>query len=158
MDADEMDLGEAKNLIHAGKIAEGRPAGIRAGDGCAECHYCDVPLGRARHEHDHAPVPKSEGGTSVVASCLSCHEFKDRARLWGMPRAEYGEAIQGLLANGLLASVASADHPPVAWPSEWPTMTRWERLVWATVARIAHQVSGPLPGDTLQAIKRLSPA
>ena len=28
MDADEMDLDEAKNLIHAGKVAEGRPAGI----------------------------------------------------------------------------------------------------------------------------------
>lgn len=47
MDADEMDLGEAKNLIHAGKIAEGRPAGIRAGDGCCDgakdCHARHPP-------------------------------------------------------------------------------------------------------------------
>ena len=70
MDTDEMSLDEARNLIHAGKIAEGRPAGSRAGDGCPACHYCDVPLGKARHEHDHAPIPAGEGGTLIVAACL----------------------------------------------------------------------------------------
>ena len=160
MDADEMDLGEARNLIHAGKIAEGGPAGIRAGDGCPACHYCDVPLGKARHEHDHAPVPTSEGGTRVVPACLTCHEFKDRARIEGLPRAEYAAAVRGLLDRGLLAAATLGD-PPVDWPAEWPTMTRWERITWAAIVRVAHQAAGSdvvLPDDTLGAILHLSPA
>lgn len=157
MDADDMDVAEARDLLHAAKIVEGERASVRAGDGCPECHYCYVPFGGARHEHDHGPVPRSEGGTDVVAACLTCHEFKDRARIWGLPRAEYAGAIRGLLDKGLLAA-ATLGEPPVDWPAEWSVMTRWERITWAAVVRIAHQSDEPLPEDALWAIMHLSPA
>ena len=77
----------------------------------------------------------------VVPACLTCHEFKDRARSWGLPQAEYAEAIRGLLRYNLLS--AAVDNPPRAWPDEWPMLTRWERIVWAIVARTAHQAASP---------------
>lgn len=85
----------------------------------------------------------------VVPACLTCHEFKDRARSWGLPQAEYAEAIRGLLHRNLLHRAVLGD-PPREWPDEWPTLTRWERIVWAIVARTAHQAASshcPCPLD-----------
>lgn len=161
MDApDDMDVSSAHDILRSGRIVAGEPAGVRAGDGCIECHYCGTPLGMTRHDHDHAPVPKGEGGVAVVPACLTCHEFKDRARIWGLPRAEYGAAVRGLLDKGLLAS-ATLGPPPEDWPAEWPKMTRWERITWAAVVRTAHQGAScgtALPEDALWAIMHLSPA
>lgn len=61
-----MSLDEARNLIHAGRIAEGRPAGSRAGDGCPACHYCDVPLGKVRHETSNLPAWAREAAATLA--------------------------------------------------------------------------------------------
>lgn len=46
------------------------------GCACTRCFYCDRELDV--HQHDHYPVPKRAGGSSVVAACLVCHDLKDR--------------------------------------------------------------------------------
>lgn len=45
--------------------------------GCTQCFYCEMPLA-FRHEHDHFPVPANAGGSETVATCMNCHELKDR--------------------------------------------------------------------------------
>lgn len=47
---------------------------------CRWCFYCGDPLS-VRHEHDHFPVPKRAGGTTVVPACINCHDLKDRTPL-----------------------------------------------------------------------------
>ena len=46
---------------------------------CTSCFYCDRQLDV--HQHDHYPIPKRAGGTEVVATCLVCHDLKDRIPL-----------------------------------------------------------------------------
>lgn len=41
------------------------------------CLYCGVALS-TRHEHDHFPVPRRNGGDKVWPVCYNCHDFKDR--------------------------------------------------------------------------------
>lgn len=48
------------------------------------CFYCDAPLS-PRHEHDHMPVPQRHGGTEAVATCINCHDLKDRMDLRHWP-------------------------------------------------------------------------
>jgi hypothetical protein len=76
---------------------------------CERCFYCDKPLDR--HEHDHYPVPKRAGGSLVVASCLPCHDLKDRFLLfdWDIAAAfgAWQELLGGLPAD-LLEKLSSA--------------------------------------------------
>lgn len=109
----------------------------RVDDDCDRCHYCDLPFGRTRHDHDHAPVPRSSGGRSVVAACQTCHDMKDRGGLRGLPAAEYARAVLALSESGALAHVLKS--PPVEWPDGWGEMNRWERIVWARAAMLHHQ-------------------
>jgi hypothetical protein len=62
------------------------------------CSYCDVALA-PRHDHDHAPVPKRNGGTQVFCVCMGCHELKDRTPLdrWNVTEA-FG-SLSGLWAK-----------------------------------------------------------
>lgn len=110
----------------------------RVDDDCDKCHYCDLPFGRTRHEHDHAPVPRSAGGEDVVPICATCHDIKDRGGVRGFPADEYVRASGSLLSRGLLGD-AVLGAPPQEWPDEWGELTRWERLLWARVVMLAHQ-------------------
>jgi hypothetical protein len=62
-----MDIVEAWRRSRLGRCA------------CTRCHYCDRELDV--HQHDHYPIPKRAGGTRVVATCLVCHDLKDRIPL-----------------------------------------------------------------------------
>lgn len=44
------------------------------------CLYCEQVLA-PRHEHDHFPVPRRNGGTLTFCACINCHERKDRTPL-----------------------------------------------------------------------------
>lgn len=134
--------------------AETRPQRSRVGDDCDRCHYCDLRFARLRHEHDHAPVPQVSGGVDVVAACLTCHEMKDRAGLPGLPADEACVAYAGLVERGLLGG-ALLGAPPVSWPSEWPTMTRYERIMWARLVALAHQ--SDVPTDIAWNVLALTP-
>lgn len=46
----------------------------------SSCFYCDGPLG-SHHEHDHAPIPRRNGGTTTFCVCVGCHDLKDRTML-----------------------------------------------------------------------------
>lgn len=54
-----------------------------------ECFYCEEPL-RGGHEHDHAPVPKRNGGTAVWCVCTTCHTLKDKVHLDKWRMFDYG--------------------------------------------------------------------
>ncbi len=41
------------------------------------CFYCDRPI-LMRLERDHMPIPKRNGGTHTVPTCVPCHDLKDR--------------------------------------------------------------------------------
>ena len=43
-----------------------------------KCTYCDGLIGYGgKGVGDHAPLPRSVGGTVTVPCCVSCHEMKD---------------------------------------------------------------------------------
>ena len=109
----------------------------RVDDDCERCHYCDMPFGRTRHDHDHAPIPRSAGGVVVVAACQTCHDLKDRGGLRGLPADECTRATISLREKGLLDTALS--DSPHSWPHEWTALTRWERLVWARTAMLNYQ-------------------
>ena len=67
-----------------------------APDTCAAtCVYCEEVLA-PRHEHDHAPLPKRNGGTQVFCACMNCHERKDRTPLDNWPASVAVGALSGL--------------------------------------------------------------
>ena len=104
-----------------------------ADDECEKCSYCDLPFIRMHHEHDHAPVPKSAGGTEMIPACITCHDLKDRVLFPHWPASEGVRAVQELLDMGLLTSQIR----PVCLPDQWPGMSRWARIAWAKIARLA---------------------
>lgn len=55
------------------------------------CFYCGI-LVTKKKENDHFPIPKRNGGTNTVPSCLSCHDMKDRYGLYDWP-IEWFEVI-----------------------------------------------------------------
>lgn len=75
---------------------------------CADCFYCEAPLS-PRHEHDHFPIPVRIGGTETVATCLNCHDLKDRVLLKDWSTEVLFEAMRqaGPLGRILLAKVAA---------------------------------------------------
>jgi hypothetical protein len=48
------------------------------------------------HQHDHYPVPRRRGGSSVVAACGPCHDLKDRISCGNWDAAAYRAAIYEL--------------------------------------------------------------
>ena len=104
-----------------------------ADDECEGCSYCDLPFIRMHHEHDHAPVPEAMGGTVVIPACITCHDLKDRVLFAYWPAAETLAALDELTRCGLLAGLASADR----LPDEWASLSRWARLAWAKMVRLA---------------------
>jgi PP-loop superfamily ATP-utilizing enzyme len=65
----------------------------------ARCFYCTNLLA-ARHEHDHFPIPKRNGGVDVVCACINCHELKDRRPLSQWSNSEFIEAVEGATTLG----------------------------------------------------------
>lgn len=82
---------------------------------CMECFYCWTSLDD-RHEHDHFPVPKVAGGTSVVSACLDCHDLKDRILFEKWPIQACLEAVQGLFNDV---------HPPEDKRMPTGDLCRW---------------------------------
>ena len=130
-------------------MIEGVAVRGRVDDDCETCHYCDLPFGRTRHDHDHAPVPHSSGGKLVVAACQTCHDMKDRGGIRGLPAPEFALAVASLTTSGALRDWLN--DAPTAWPDGWRSMTRWERLVWARAAMLRHQ-GGPEHAATVRRI------
>lgn len=94
-------------------VADGLPVEINdKGTKCPrdctrECFYCEAPLS-PRHEHDHWPTAKRHGGQSVVATCVNCHDLKDRAKVANWPNAMFVRAFAeaGPLGRILIARCA----------------------------------------------------
>lgn len=72
------------------------------------CFYCDQRI-QAVHEHDHFPVAKRHGGTDTVATCVECHNLKDRHPLNKWPVELVLEAFRecGPLGRLLLAKTSA---------------------------------------------------
>src|SRR5262249_16162987 len=64
---------------------------------CTQCFYCDRP--RDVHQHDHYPVPRRAGGSSVVAACLVCLDLKDSVTLYKWDLEAAFTAIEGVFGN-----------------------------------------------------------
>lgn len=64
---------------------------------CSRCFYCDEPLDV--HQHDHYPVPRRAGGSSVVPACLVCHDLKDRITLYNWDLEAAFRATQELFRD-----------------------------------------------------------
>jgi hypothetical protein len=75
---------------------------------CARCHCCDRELDV--HQHDHYPIPKRAGGTQVVATCLVCHDLKDRIPLKFRDSNAMDQAFDELLKD----KIPELRHLP--WP------------------------------------------
>lgn len=120
-------------------------------DDCQGCAYCDMPFGRMHHEHDHAPVPKSSGGLTLVPCCITCHDLKDRVTFENWPASTLAGAVIELSANGRLLdfsdpSALFAHSLPTTFPPEWRNMSRMARIAWAKMARLAY--ANPLLSPT----------
>lgn len=106
---------------------------------CERCFYCRAPL-PTRHEHDHYPTPERAGGTRVVATCLNCHDLKDRTALDQWPAVDREAAYEELQREHWreLAALA-ATYGPVP-PENARTLAlcsptaRW--AVWSPLARL----------------------
>ena len=118
------------------------------GDDCEACFYCDLPMGNFHHEHDHMPRPVSAGGENVVAACITCHDLKDRYRSGNWNATWWVNAVFELMA---LDALATALRQPDGLPGAWPTMSRGARLLWASLARLAHQDPDGPHRQTVQA-------
>lgn len=104
-----------------------------ADDECEECSYCGLPFIRMHHEHDHAPVPKSMGGTNLMPACITCHDLKDRVSFPHWPASEAVSALIELANHGLLTDLTSVDQ----LPEQWSSLSRWARIAWAKIVRLA---------------------
>lgn len=108
---------------------------------CKCCFYCDIRL--SRHEHDHYPIPKSAGGTQVVAACIDCHDFKDRISLNNWEHGPTSAAFSELL-GGIDLSQYAGPHERLLFNPLWkcPELTeaaiaaRWSSLT--PVARVLY--------------------
>lgn len=88
------------------------------------CWYCDRDV-TGRHDHDHAPIPQSEGGVAVVVACPLCHELKDRRPADTWPAHLLIPGLNDLVRSG------AVNEPVDQWPRQWDDMSHPGRLVWA---------------------------
>lgn len=58
------------------------------------CYICQLPATSV--EYDHFPVPQSQGGTSILPCCRSCHDVKDRTKLEDWDPSVAFRALSGL--------------------------------------------------------------
>jgi len=98
------------------------------------CFYCDRGLSQ-RRERDHAPIPKSAGGTDVVASCPACHHMKDRVTLDSWMPSAFIAGCRSLAESGAL------DEDTKTWPENWDSLSTEARIIWAKFAREANRGS-----------------
>ncbi len=89
-----------------------------------------------RHEHDHAPIPRSDGGVVTVAACVGCHHLKDRVLFEHWPLALYVMAVQELAEHDAIPTTQQD-----AWPDCWDDLSGHARLAWAKVAAVASRAA-----------------
>lgn len=113
---------------------------------CTTCHYCENQVSPS-HEHDHFPIPKSAGGTDVVAACTNCHDMKDRVSMDLFDATITIAALLDLMRFSM--RIPSVDTDMVKFVNEldhdlvllaWHTMTPMSRVLYARLRRVREQV------------------
>lgn len=105
-------------------------------DECSTCEFCRIDLTGVVHEHDHFPVPRSEGGVAVVPACMACHDLKDRVPLDDWSAQLTAEATVELGSFGILVGTCWTVVPEC-----WLLLSREARLLWAKFSRVYQQAT-----------------
>ena len=113
---------------------------------CTTCHYCENQVSPS-HEHDHFPIPKSAGGTEVVAACTNGHDMKDRVGMHMFDATLTTAALLDLMRFSMRIPnvdvyiqqfIDELDHDLVL--RAWHTMTPMSRVLYARLRRVREQV------------------
>lgn len=119
-------------------------------DDCDSCAYCGIMFGNIHHEHDHAPVPKSAGGNKLLPACLACHDLKDRFTVDKWHSGTMASTVIELLALGRMNDFREpgslfSGALPTELPAEWDSMSRFAKIMWAKMARLAYSEPESIP-------------